>query len=319
MPRRGPTIADTVLNEIREHGPQPLDALARAVLEAGRTRAKDPQRAVMAAMESHPDLARDLDGRWCSLSQQLDGAIFTTRLTALERADEIVLVRDGLSLVERLTLRPRPFVSGGDVHLDFFGEFFELPWPSDVSTDELHEVIGDDLMADLVGLLRDLGLPPDADDEESVHDLLWETRDTRLLHGPLGWLPPLGGRQLLGIRLRDGSFETLALDRRDVSGPHVGIVGARIARLAHQVIGPDASGFGPPAIPLAELLELVATEEPELLRRPLPPISEVVTRGGLEVFDGLVGHPGTDWEGLGLMAHLEPEDAWGYEPPETIH
>jgi hypothetical protein len=85
------------------------------------------------------------------------------------------------------------------------------------------------------------------------------------------------------------------------------------------VIGPDPSWFGPPVVPLEELLELVATEAPELFRRPLPPFTEVVRRGGLEVEDGLVGHPGTAWDEVRWAESPDPEDAWGFEPPDVVH
>lgn len=320
MPRSGPTIAQTALELITGSGPQDLDALVRHVVAAGRTRAKDPRRAVSAAIEADPDLVPAWDGRWCSLSAQLDGAIFSTQVTELERRDEIVLLRDNLELVRRLVRRPRAFATGGEVHLDLFGDFFDLPWlHGDDDPDDMRDLLGDALADDLLSLVHELGLPADADEEETLRDLLWETRGVQLLHGPAGWIPSLSARQLLGITVRDGVVGTVALDRRDVSGPHIGIVGARVARLARLVIGPDPSWFGPRVISLEELLELVATEAPELLRRPLPPFDEVVRRGGLEVWDGHVGHRGTDWGAVGLVPPLAPGEAWGFQPSSRTH
>ena len=100
--------------------------------------------------------------------------------------------------------------------------------------------------------------------------------------------------------------------------PHVGIVGAGLARLARLVIGPDPSWFGPPVIAIGELLELAATEAPDLLRRPLPPISEVIERGGLEVRHGLVGHRGTDGVAVESAFAPPPQEAWGYRPARVI-
>ena len=108
------------------------------------------------------------------------------------------------------------------------------------------------------------------------------------------------------------------MDRREVRGSHVGIVGAAIAKLARLVIGPDASWFGPPYLTLEELLLLVATEAPQLLRRPLPPISEVIERGGLEVNRGLVGHPGTDWVAVEYAIDPAPQEAWGFRPAKNV-
>ncbi len=320
MPGRGPTIAEAALTLIRERGRQPLDALVPELVATGRTRAKDPRRAVSAALEMSPDLLRAWDDRWCSIVEQLDGAMFTTPVTTLERENSVVFLRDYLALVERLASRSRPFVGGGDVHLDFFGDFFELPWPeSEFENDDMRQILGSNLADELLGFVRELGLPATADEQETLQDLLWEMRSGRLLDGPPGWLPELAPRQLLGIRIRSGAVETIALDRRDVSGPHVGIVGAQVARLARLVIGPDPSWFGPPAVSLEELLELVATEAPELLRRPLPPFPEVVERGGLEVREGFVGHRGTDWEATGLLVPVSGPEAWGFEPSRTVH
>jgi hypothetical protein len=320
MARRGPTIADTVLDLIRERGPQSLDALVPQIVAAGRTQAKDPRRAVSAAIDAHPGFVQAWDGRWCSLVDQLDGAIFTTPVTGLERQGEIVLLRDDLALVERLALRARPFAGGGEVHLDYFGDYFDLPWPDDeLEGSDLREVLGPKLVDDLLDFLVEGGLPADEDEDEVLRDLLWEMRFTRILHGPPGWLPRLGTRQLLGIRVRSGAIETVALGRRDVTGPHVGLAGARVARLARLVIGPDASWFGPPVISLEELLELVATEAPELLRRPLPPFGEVVARGGLEVRDGFVAHRGMDWEAWERSIPLVPGEAWGFQPSRIVH
>ena len=69
---------------------------------------------------------------------------------------------------------------------------------------------------------------------------------------------------------------------------------------------------------IEELLELIVTEAPELLRRPLPPLSEVVMRGGLEVSDGHVGHRGTDWEEIGLLAPPAAGGRWGFEPSRVV-
>ena len=325
MPPRGPTIAKTALQLIQEQGPQPLDALVTAVVAAGRTRAKDPRRAVTAAIDINPEFVQAWDERWCSLADQLDGATFTTPLTTLEQQDEVVVLGDQLVLVERLAMGSRPFTRGGDVHLHNFGEFFDLPWPTDALVGlDMREVLGRDLAQDLLGMMAELGSPAASDEQEVLRELLWATRHVRVLHGPAGWLPTLGRRQLLGIRIRSGAVETMALDRRDVTGPHVGIVGAQVARLARLVIGPDASWFGPPVISLEELLELVATEAPEIFRRPLPPFTEVVERGGLEIRDGWIGHRGTDWDSavpLDSAAGLpfDPEQAWGFEPDGFVH
>lgn len=319
MAARQATIASAALAAIRARGPQPLDALVDAAVAAGRTRAKDPRRAVSAALNDSTELLRTWDGRYCSLVDQLEGAIFAARMTRFEQRNDILLVRDDVSLIERLVLRPRPFAGGGEIHLDFLHDFLDIPWTADLDALDLRAAIGSAATDDLLGFLREIGAPGVVDEDAALADLVWETEHVRVLHGPPGWLQPLGDRQLLGIRVRDGAIETQVLERRDVTGPHVGLAAARVARLAHLVIGPDSGWVGEPAVGLDELLELVATEAPEVLRRPLPPFAEVVRRGGLEIRDGWVGHPGTDWEATGLLPPLEPLDAWGFEPANRIH
>ena len=135
MARRGPTIAETALDPIRAQGPLTLDELVPQVVDAGRTRANDPRSAVQAAIGTNPGFLESLDGHWCSLAIQVEGAVFAARLTALERREEIVLARSGLSLVERLLTRgARPLAGGGEVHLDSFSDYFDLPWPEPGAT-----------------------------------------------------------------------------------------------------------------------------------------------------------------------------------------
>jgi hypothetical protein len=318
MPRRGPTIAETVLELIRERGPMTLDGLVPPIVAAGRTRARNPHNAVRTAIAYNPAFIESPDGRWHSLADQLEGAVFTVRLTSLERREEIVVVRDDLALVERLAPHSHQVRSEDIVHLDYLGDYLDLPLLDEEDIVDLRAEIDEETTDTLLGFMDELGMPP-GDQEERLRDLLWETRFTHVLHGPPGWLPVLGTRQLLGIRVTGGAIAAVALDRRSVTGVHVDAAGIRLARLAQRVIGPDPSWFGPPVIPLEELLELVATEAPELFHRPLPPFAEVVRRGGMEVEDGLVGHPGTDWDQVRWAESPDPEDAWGFEPPDIVH
>jgi hypothetical protein len=299
---RHQTIADEVLRTIKEEGPQDLDDLTRVVVDAGLTRAKDPRRAVTSAIDIHPAFLRDWDGRWCSIDDQLNGTIFTRQPTPLELYFGVILMVEDLHLVERLVLRGRPHIGGGEVHLDYAGDFFDL--------DELDGTEDD---SDTGGF-RD-------DDELRRYDAdraaLDEMRYLRLLDGPPGWLPSVRVDGLIGVTFSDGAIGAVALDRRDVRGPQVSLAGSRIGALARRFIGPDPSWFGPPAVAIEDLLELVATEAPEILRRPLPPLSQVIERAGLEVVDGLVGHPGTDWAAVAVQPSVTPQEAWGFDPPDT--
>lgn len=322
MPRSSPTIADLALAAITDRGPQALDALVEVAVSAGRTRARDPHRAVTVALEANPRLLQGWDGRWYSLIRQLEGAIFTCRPTTLERRNDVLLLRDWMHLVERLALRTVPFVRGGDVHLDFVGDFFDLPFVEDDDPYEEPEpfefTLAEDTATELTGFLREIGVPYDVPDDQMLMEFLIESRYSRLLHGPDGWLPLIRHDGLVGVTVVDGQLETIGLDRRDVRGPHVSIAGARMAALARRVLGPDPSWFGPATMELSDLLELIATDAPDTLHRPLPPLPEVLERAGLEVVDGLVGHAGTDWNALGYRDELDPASAWGYEPPTSV-
>jgi hypothetical protein len=318
MARRGPTIAETVLELIHERGPMTVDGLVPPIVAAGRTRAKNPQNAVRTAIAYNPALIESPDGRWHSLADQLEGAVFTARLTSLERQEEIVLLRDDLALVERLVPRSHQIGRGDAIHLDYLADYLELPLLDEDDVTDIRAEIDEETADTLLSLADELGVPL-GDNDERLRDLLWEIRFTRVLHGPPGWLPTLGTRQVLGITITAGAIGAVALDRRSVTGLHVDAAGNRVARIAQRVIGPDPDWFGPPVIALEELLELIATEAPELFRRPLPPLTEVVRRGGLEVEDGLVGHPGTDWDQVRWAESPDPEDAWGFEPPNVVH
>ena len=301
MAGRRTTIADEVLRSIRERGPQDLDTLTPIVVGAGLTHAKDPRRAVMAAIDYHPAFLQDWEGRWCSIEDQLNGAIFTRRPTALELSSGVIFMVEDLYLVERMVLRGRPHIGCGDVHLDYAIDFFDL--------DEANE-LEDDAFAGDIGAVEDDPFLADLAELDNVRYL-------RLLDGPPGWLPPVRSDGLIGITIRDGAIGAVALDRREVQGPHVSLAGVRIAALARRFIGPDASWFGPPAVAMEDLLELVATEAPDILRRPLPPLSEVIERAGLEVVDGMVGHPGTDWSAIANQEPVTPQEAWGFDPPDA--
>ena len=324
MARAGPTIAQAALELIRARGPQHIDALVPDIVRRGLTKARDPLRAVQSALSYRTEFILDWDGRWCSTNDQLEGTIFSVHLTSLERREGIVILPDELALIERLLTPPWRAAGSGAVHLDFVHEFFDLPWPYEDDVvghlrEDVLDDVDDELAEDLTGFLRELGAPYDIDDGALITDFLEASRYRRLIDGPQGWLPDLGPDDLLGIRVRDGTIETERLTRRDVRGPHVGIVAAQIAKLARLVIGPDPSWFGPPAVTIEELVTPVVTEQPDLLHRPTPPFSELVGRGGLEVVDGLVGHRGTDWQALGLFGAESPEDAWGYRPARLIN
>lgn len=302
MPTRHPTIADTTLELIRARGPLTLDALAPLVVDAGRTRAKDPRRAVESAITHKVAFLEGSDGRWHSAVDQLEGAIFTVRPTDLERREEIVLVRDDLALVARL-LRRDPWEHPDQVHLDEFDAYFGLPyWDFDLfdiddpgepfrdGSRTIRTMIGDARSEDLLAFLEDIGVPRGPDDEAGLRLLIRRVSGLTVMHGPPGWMPDLEPRELLGLRIRAGVVHAVAINPRETNGPHVVASAQRIAGVAARGIGPDATWFRP-GLSIETLLGWVATDAPELLRRPVPPIGDLICRSGLVLDDGFVRHP----------------------------
>lgn len=319
MARGGPTIADTALGLVEAKGRMTLEDLAAGVVAAGRTRAKDPIAAVRAAIGYDHRFIQAVDGRWCSLADQLEGAMLTTTITAFERRDEIVMVRNHLAPMARLAPWSHEVRGKDEVHIDHLPDYFDLPWPTDeLLASDLRAELGSDLADLLLDLADELGVPMD-DEDRILADMLWETRDIRVFHGPPGWLAPVRPKQLLGLRVRSGQIETVALDRRQVRGIHVEAAANRVAAWARRVIGPDPSWFEEPVIGVDELLDLVVTEAPELLRRPLPPFDELVRLGGLEVEEGLVGHAATDWREARWWTPPAEGSARGIDPGSPIH
>ncbi len=319
MPRH-PTIAEAALQIISERGPQDLDVLAAEILKAGLTRAKDPRRAVSAALEFHPEFLSTVEGRWYSIAAQLEGAIFTRRLTAFERYHGVVVLDDDLSLVERFVGRRRPFARGGYVRLDVVDHYFNLPWLDDGDPFDHDDELLDDPRPgqerEVAGVAGKIAMLEEATSNEAAMQFLADIRYMRLLSGPPGWLPLLD-RRLLGIMVRGGVLDTVALVDDDVRGPDVGLTAGRIAGLARRVLGPDPSWFGPATMPLEELILMVVFEAPDLLRRPLPPLAEVLELGGLEVSGGRVAHRGTDWQSLRWEVPQSPGDTWGFDRPDA--
>jgi hypothetical protein len=319
MARSGPTIADTALQLIQAGGPMRLGELAAGVVAAGRTRAKDPIAAVRAAIDIDHRFIQAVNGRWCSLADQLEGAMLTTTITAFEQRDEIVMVRTHLAPMAQLAPWSHQTRGDDEVHLDLLHDYFDLPWPTEeVLAGDLRAELGTDVADLLLDLADELGVRID-DEDRVLADLVWETRDIRLFHGPRGWLAPVRPKQLLGLRVRSGRIETVALDRRELRGIHVQSAANRVAALARRVIGPDPSWFEEPVIAVNELLELVVTEAPELLRRPLPPFDDLIRLGGLEVEGGLVGHPATDWREARWWTAPTEGSARGIDPVPPIH
>ena len=162
-------------------------------------------------------------------------------------------------------------------------------------------------------------MPPDVDPQEALRELAWEMRYSKVLDGPPGWIPPLERGSSSASGIRSGAVETVALDRRDVAGPHVGVVGAQVARLARLVIGPDPGWPGPPAVAMEELLELVATEAPELLHQAVASLLRGGRAGRARGPRRMGRPPGADWHAEDRATPLGRAQAWGFRPDDIVH
>jgi hypothetical protein len=298
----------------------------------GRTRAKDPVVAVRNAIAYEPGLLHGRDGRLYSLAAQLEGAVFTVAPTALERDEGVVLIRDELDLVRRAIDRDRPSRRERQVrvHVDVFGDFFDLPrWTEQfLGLDEDGEPVVDvdwrvldriprGRADQLLGFLEELGFER-TDDETDLLDLIAEMEGNELFHGPQGWFPKLRSREVLGLRIRREGVGAEAIDKRELKGMHAEMATLRIAEVTRQLLDAE-EGLGAPAVPIEDLLEILATEAPDVFRRPLPSLGVILERAGFEVQDGLVGLPGAAWDDIRWALDPDPEAAWGFEPGDAVN
>jgi len=318
VPTGKPTIASTALALINERGPLTAEELMPAIVAAGRTKAKNPLAAVLAALRWNSEFLEHADGRFFSLAAQLEGAVFAVRPTRLERHEGVILVRDDLALVEQLLRRGEFRHRADEVHIDWFREYFDLPdvepaWVEALDDEDeghgraafghadgldLREALGEDLVERLLDFLDELGIPR-GEDDANLRELIAETRMSVVFHGPEGWLPALRARQLLGLVVEGGALRPIALDRLETTRPAAAAAAAKIGAIARALLvgGPGEELMDDPVIPIEELLELIAMEAPELLRMPLPPFVEVLENAGLDVEDGLVGLPEPEPDG----------------------
>ncbi len=331
MAKRGPTIARTALALIEERGPLTLDELAVEMVALGRTQAKDPVAAVRGAISYDRAFIEGRDGRLFSVATQLEGTVFTVAPTALERDSGIVLVRDDLALV-RLVLQNGPRRRGHEsVHVEYFGDFFKLPrldsriigWDEfdrpvyDDSPMDVREAISDETANLLLGFIDELGYERE-DDETALRELREDMDFAEIIHGPDGWLPALRPREVLALEIRGGTVRAVAIDKRAMKGMHLEAAVARVREIAHGILDVEG-GLGAPAVSIETLLQFIATEAPDLFRRPLPPLSHLLERAGFEVEDGFVGLPGAAWDDIRWALDPDPEAAWGFEPGDALH
>lgn len=89
-------------------------------------------------------------------------------------------------------------------------------------------------------------------------------------HGPAGWLPVLGRDELLHVRLVAGTVHVRAGAPPDgAESPHA----VRVREMLRRHLRPDR----PDARPVASALLRALVEAPDLLRRAVPPLDELLT------------------------------------------
>ena len=116
--------------------------------------------------------------------------------------------------------------------------------------------------------------------------------------GPPGWLGGAAAGDLLAFRLADGFLHVGRVDAAPAGSEVAG------RRLAHAFEA--ASEDGDPVESCDVVLAALA-DAPDLLRRPLPPLAELLAGAGLEVHGEWVGRPGTDWDEVEAEALAEGE------------
>lgn len=112
------------------------------------------------------------------------------------------------------------------------------------------------------------------------------------LRGPAGWLPAVGPRQLLHVRVSDGK---VLLEPGPEPPPKARMAARRIVEAARRrldVAARDDPWFPPVAFVDPLVLDLLIAE-PDLFAEPIAPLGEVFAAAGLEVRRSWVGMPGT--------------------------
>src|SRR5688572_10016762 len=99
MGTRAASIAETAVELICNHGPQTFEELAGRSVSLGRTKARNPVMSVRASLSTDERFLTAEDGRLHLFAALLQGAIFSYRLSPLERRCEVVLVDGGDSLI----------------------------------------------------------------------------------------------------------------------------------------------------------------------------------------------------------------------------
>lgn len=271
MGRGRPTIADTALEHIKSRGPQKLEQLVAAVVAAGRTAARDPVNAVVAAIE-HDLRFLESDSCWFSLVDLLDGAIFTHRATHVERLHQVAILRDEDDLIERVVRCGRSGARGSPMGMSSVWAIFDLPW--DDESDEANDVSwfdGDQLQ-----------------DPDTAWDFLMANRSRSALVIPDGRMESLQPDDLFGLVVSEGALAYLAVTPAEIEPDHVAHAIELLSGLVERSLEEADDSVGERAISVRALLESIVVTAPGVLRKPLPPIRELLAAAGFQLRDGQV-------------------------------
>ncbi len=253
-------MADQAVELIETHGPSTTPQLGQLLAASGATHARDPEATAKAAVRGDRRLIEGEDGRFYSLFAQLEGAYLIHRMSDFERDHRLIVVGDCDWLLERVLNVRRNGVGG--LSLSTIESVFDLP---------AREWDDDDLWSD------DWRSPPSGTSAESTFNFLLAHRWQSVAISWPGLLEPLGDREYLSLKVCHGSLEVGGLGHEDFDADRT----ARAARLIGSLIK-DAMG-DPRSLSVVAVLTILATESPELLRQPLPPLEELVAQAGMAV------------------------------------
>lgn len=119
---------------------------------------------------------------------------------------------------------------------------------------------------------------------------------TTALVGPPGWLAGCAADQVVGLRLVRGTLSVEPYD--ELPAPPAAAVTALVT--AAMIAADAALDVEEEELPGAEIDDVVLEalmRDGAVLTEPIPPLSALFSLAGLEVSRGLIGLPGTDWDG----------------------
>lgn len=127
MSKASPTIASEAARLLAEHGPMDEAELTAELVRSGRTKARQPQPVVAAALQAKPGFIRLLDGRWTYLTSLLEGSILRHRLSEIEVARGVVDADPDLTPLVPI-LNEIPTTSGATLTCPSWFERMQDPW-----------------------------------------------------------------------------------------------------------------------------------------------------------------------------------------------